>query len=247
MFAGFIAKNRFATRSRFLSLEEMRILCTGAHPDDVELGMGGTVCSLIDRNHEVLILDFTNGEPTPFGSPETREIESKRAAECLGTTRKTLDMPNRYLEDTIENRKKIAAVIREFRPDYIFAPYPVDAHPDHIAAGNLAEAARFYGKLTKSDIPGEPFFAKRTIYYFPVHIRLRIEPCYVTDIGPYLKKKEEALRCYESQFIKPGKEHVIDLILTENKYWGFQAGVEAAEPFFQREITLIQNWPEGYL
>lgn len=224
----------------------MRILCIGAHPDDVELGMGGTLCSLISRGHEVHILDLTNGEPTPFGSPEIRLKESQKAASVLGAERKTLDMPNRYLEETIENRKKIAAEIRRVRPEYIFAPYPVDAHPDHIAAGNLAESSRFYGKLTKSDIPGEPYFAKRTIYYFPVHIRLRIEPSYVTDISAFLQQKEEAMRSYESQFVKPQKEHVIEQILTENKYWGFQAGVAAAEPFFQREICLYENWPEGY-
>mgnify|MGYP001228744670 FL=1 len=218
----------------------------GAHPDDVELGMGGTVASLVSREHEVLILDLTNGEPTPFGSPEIREKESQKSAAILGAARKTLDMPNRYLEETIENRKKIAAEIRSFRPDYIFAPYPVDAHPDHIAAGNLAESSRFYSKLTKSDIPGEPFFPRRVIYYFPVHIRLRMEPSYVFDISAHMDKKRAAIQCYESQFKAGKKEHIIESVLNENKYWGFQTGVEAGEPFYQREITLFENWPEGY-
>ena len=218
----------------------------GAHPDDVELGMGGTVASLVSREHEVLILDLTNGEPTPFGSPEIREKESQKSAAILGAARKTLDMPNRYLEETIENRKKIAAEIRSFRPDYIFAPYPMDAHPDHIAAGNLAESSRFYSKLTKSDIPGEPFFPRRVIYYFPVHIRLRMEPSYVFDISAHMDKKRAAIQCYESQFKAGKKEHIIESVLNENKYWGFQTGVEAGEPFYQREITLFENWPEGY-
>lgn len=223
----------------------MRILCMGAHPDDVELGMGGTVASLVE-NHEVQILDLTDGEPTPHGSPDIRAAESQKAASILGAPRITLDMPNRYLEETIENRKKLAAEFRKFKPDYIFAPYPVDAHPDHIAAGQLAESARFYSKLTKSDIPGEPFFPRRVIYYFPVHIRLRMEPSYVFDVSAQIEKKRKAIHCYESQFKAGNKEHIIESVLNENKYWGFQAGVDAAEPFYQREITLFKNWPEGY-
>lgn len=218
----------------------------GAHPDDVELGMGGTVASLVSRENELFILDLTNGEPTPHGSPETRAAESQKSAGILGAQRRTLDMPNRYLEETIENRKTIAAVLREFKPEYIFAPYPVDAHPDHIAAGNLAESSRFYSKLTKSDIPGEPYFPRRVIYYFPVHIRLRIEPSYVFDVSAHLETKRKAIECYESQFRAGKKEHIIESVLNENRYWGFQAGVQAAEPFLQREIPLFKNWPEGY-
>jgi LmbE family N-acetylglucosaminyl deacetylase len=125
------------------------IMCVGAHPDDVEMGMGGTVALLVDQGYDVLILDLTNGEPTPYGSPEIRKKESEEAAKVLGVKRITLDLPNRYLEDTIENRKKIAAIIRDFRPKYIFAPYFEDAHPDHIAASKLVDASRFYAKLTK--------------------------------------------------------------------------------------------------
>jgi bacillithiol biosynthesis deacetylase BshB1 len=223
-----------------------KIMCVGAHPDDVELGMGGTVASLIDQGYEVLILDLTNGEPTPYGDPETRKKESQEAANILGAKRITLDLPNRYLEDSIENRKKIAAIIREFKPKYIFSPYFDDAHPDHIAASKLIDAARFYAKLTKSDIPGEPFFPKRIIYYFPIHIRLKIQPSFLVDISRYIKKKEEAILCYKSQFIISKKEYIIENLLIENRYWGMQVYVEAAEPFYQKEIPLFYQWPKGY-
>ncbi len=224
----------------------MNFLCIGAHPDDVEIGMGGTAAALSEQGHKVFVLDLTNGEPTPHGTPEIRAAESANSAMILGVDRRTLDMPNRYLTDTIENRKQIAGVIREIQPHYVFAPFPVDAHPDHIAAGELAEAARFYAKLTKSDIEGEPFFPGRVIYYFPVHLRLRQEPSFLNDISSTLSKKEQAIRCYKSQFTAPGKETFIDLILNENKYWGFQAGLGAAEPFFQRELTAFSRWPDGY-
>lgn len=223
-----------------------RILCAGAHPDDVEIGMGGTVASLVERGHTVFILDLTDGEPTPHGSPEKRARESAEAAAVLGVERRCLGMPNRFLEDTIDNRKKIAGVIREFRPDYVFAPWVEDAHPDHIAASHLLDAARFYAKLTKTDISGEPCFPKRVIYYYPVHLRLRIQPSYLFDISSTLDKKVRAIRSYRSQFEEAGKTDLIDRFIDENRNWGFQGGCEAAEPFFQKEIPCLTEWPGGY-
>lgn len=224
----------------------LRILCVGAHPDDVEIGMGGTVASLVASGHRVNLLDLTNGEPTPHGSPEIRARESAAAAAELGVERRTLGLPNRYLEDTVENRKLVAAAMREFRPDYVFAPYAEDAHPDHIAASHLVDAARFYAKLTKSDIPGEPCFPRRVIYYYPVHLRLRIQPSFLLDISATLQQKGRAIRCYHSQFAAGGKDSLIDRFLDENRNWGFQGGCDAAEPFFQKEIPCLTDWPGGY-
>lgn len=224
----------------------MRILCIGAHPDDVEIGMGGSVASFVNQGIEVMILDLTNGEPTPFGSPEIRKKESEKSAEILGVKRSCLNLPNRFLEDTIENRKKIAEVIREFRPEYIFAPYFDDGHPDHIAASKLSDAARFYAKLTKFDIKGEPYYPKRIIYYFPIHIKLRIQPSFIIDISNFLEKKKSAILCYESQFIFSKREYIIESVLLENQYWGLQTNTKAGEPFFQKEIPLFESWPKGY-
>ena len=224
------------------------ILCVGAHPDDVELGMGGTVASLCRRGYPVHLLDLTNGEPTPFGDPVTRAEESAAAAAVLGVLdRKTLDLPNRYLADDVPARKLIAAEIRRVRPEYIFAPFEEDAHPDHVAACHLVRSARFYAKLTKSDIPGEPCFPRRVVHYYPVHIRLRLAPSFLSDVSADLEKKRMALHAYHSQFEKAGKAGFIDSVLAENRYWGFQAGTEAAEPFYQPETPLFGSWPEGYL
>ncbi len=141
---------------------ERTVLAIGAHPDDVEIGMGGTIAALVAAGHRVTILDLTNGEPTPMGSPERRRAESEEAARVLGVARRiTLGLPNRYLEDTVENRTAVAEVIREVRPELLFIPYWVDAHPDHVAAERLSEAARFYAKLTKTEMRGEPFYPAR--------------------------------------------------------------------------------------
>ena len=230
-----------------MSVDEKKVMCVGAHPDDVEIGMGGTVLSLIKNGFEVLLVDLSNGEPTPLGSEKIRLEEATRAANLLGVERRTLSMPNRYIQDTIENRQILAGEIRLFKPTYIFAPWVEDGHPDHIAAGHLAEASRFYARLTKTDLPGEPCRPHRLIYYFPIHIRLRTEPSFVNDISPYVEKKREIILAYQSQFTLAGKESYIDSILNENRYWGFQSGFEYAEPFLQREITAFRAWPQGYL
>lgn len=223
------------------------VLCVGAHPDDVEIGMGGTVASLVRRGLSVHLLDLTNGEPTPQGSPEIRAKEAAEAARILGvSSRTTLTLPNRYLVDDIAARKLIAAEFRRLVPTYIFAPYWEDAHPDHVAASQLVQAARFYAKLTKSDIPGEPCFPRRVLYYFPVHIRLRVAPSFLFDISADLATKAQAMRAYHSQFEAAGKTAFIESILNENRYWGFQAGTEAAEPIYQPELPVLTEWPEGY-
>ena len=96
------------------------------------------------------MLDLTSGEPTPHGSPEIRARETAAATKILGLDwRENLGLPNRSLEATLENRAKLAGVIRQQRPRWLFAPYWVDAHPDHVAATQLVEAARFWAKLTR--------------------------------------------------------------------------------------------------
>ncbi|MBE7440471.1 MAG: PIG-L family deacetylase [Spirochaetales bacterium] len=220
-----------------------KILCIGSHPDDVELAMGGTVASLSARNYKVLLLDLSNGEPTPSGSVAIRMQEAAEAARILGVQRKTLTLPNRYIEDTVDNRMLLAAEIRAFAPDTIFAPYALDAHPDHIAASALIGAARFYAKLSKTRLPHDRHFTERLIYYFPVHLRIHLQPSFLQNISAYQEQKKQALLSYQSQF---GERRILlEKLLKENEHWGFLSGVDAAEPFFQHEPVLFSAWPEG--
>src|SRR5205085_5978482 len=98
-------------------------------------------------------------------------------------------------------RHQVAAVIRAYRPDAIFVPYPVDAHPDHVAVTRICEDARFDAKLTKTDIPGEPWHPKRIIYYFCTHLRMNFNPTFCIDISDTIDVKMESLAQYKSQFI----------------------------------------------
>jgi N-acetylglucosamine malate deacetylase 1 len=214
-------------------------LVVAPHPDDAELGMGGTIVRLIAQGWSIGILDLTSGEPTPLGSPERRTAETAAANVCLGNPwRKNLNLPNRSLEPSLSHRRAIAAVFRQVRPKLIFAPYWEDAHPDHTAATKLVEDARFWSKLSKSDIPGAPFHPARILYYFSVHLRIVERPSLMVDISQQLDAKVSALKCYRSQLIdnQPnGRPGVIQSVCDRTRFWGHMVGVLHAEPFASRE------------
>jgi bacillithiol biosynthesis deacetylase BshB1 len=213
----------------------LSILVIGPHPDDQELGMGGTIARLVQQGHDVHLVDMTNGEPTPRGSAEVRASESSKAAAMLGVSRTLLGLPNRQVTHTIEARHKLAAVIRARRPNVLFVPYPIDAHPDHVAVTKISEDARFDAKLTKSDIPGDPWHPKRIIYYFCTHLRMSFQPTFCIDISSQMDLKMNACACYESQGLgRDGK--VAGMVKTLNAYFGGRIETDFAEPFFSHEV-----------
>ena len=141
-----------------------QILVVGPHPDDQELGMGGTIARLAEQGHDVLLLDMTDGEPTPYGDPATRAREAHAAAEALSpdpathpegkpVRRVQLGLRNRFVEHTIEARHAVAGVIRAHQAQILFVPYFEDAHPDHLAVTRIVEDARFDAKLTGIEMP----------------------------------------------------------------------------------------------
>lgn len=215
------------------------VLVVSPHPDDAELGMGGAILRMKADGMKVGVLDLTNGEPTPFGTPERRAKEAAAATEVLGLDwRDNLGLPNRSLEPTLDARARLAGVFRQVRPTWLFAPYWVDAHPDHVAATPLIEAARFWSKLTKTDMPGEPYYPQRLFYYFCVHLRLAVEPSFVVDISPFWTAKLAALECYRSQLIEGRSQEpptLLDRIRDQAAYWGYMIGTRYAEPFVTRE------------
>jgi N-acetylglucosamine malate deacetylase 1 len=214
------------------------ILAIGPHPDDVEGGMGGSIIKFLKFGHEVHIVDLTNGEPTPHGTVETRHEECKKATDLLGlTSRATLDLPNRYLFDNIEARKKVAEVIRKVRPDILFLPYWEDAHPDHIQTTQIGEAARFYAKLTKTNMAGEPWYPRRIFYYLWSHLKVHIYPAFIIDISDEYEKKIEVVKSYESQFAFNAERwnSVNRSVHTCAQYYGSLIGTKYGEPFASRE------------
>jgi N-acetylglucosamine malate deacetylase 1 len=215
------------------------VLVVAPHPDDAELGMGGAILKLRREGLRVGVLDLTSGEPTPHGSPELRAAETAAATKILGLDfRENLGLPNRSLQPTLEARAQLAGVFRQTRPRWLFAPYWVDAHPDHTAATELVEAARFWSKLTKTDLPGEPFHPERIYYYYCVHLKLTPQPAFVLDISAEWDEKFAAIRAYESQFITGRSTEpptFLDSLRDEAAYWGKTIGTRYGEPFATRE------------
>lgn len=218
---------------------ELDVLVIAPHPDDAELGMAGAILGCKAEGLRVGILDLTDGEPTPHGSLEIRARETAAATEILGVDwRENLGLPNRSLEPTLAARHRLAGIMRQTRPRWLFAPYWVDAHPDHVAATELVEAARFWSKLTKTDLPGAPHHPERVFHYFSIHLRLAITPAFVLDISPYWARKEAAIACYQSQFVtgRPTTPPtLLDRLRDFSAYWGHQIGVAYGEPFACRE------------
>lgn len=218
-----------------------RILVVGPHPDDQEIGMGGTIAKFVDQGHDVLLLDVTNGEPTPFGDPETRAAEATEAAQILSVQRRQLGFSNRYVEHSLQLRHAIAAVIREHQANIIFTPYFEDAHPDHLAVTRSVIDARFAARLSKVEDQawaqsGEPIYPKWLFYYYAMHLRKVHNPTFLIDTSGYEQRKHDAIAAYHTQFVLPEKNRkILKAIDAMGVYFGSRIGTDSAEPFFTQE------------
>jgi bacillithiol biosynthesis deacetylase BshB1 len=220
-------------------MQPLDILVVSPHPDDAEISVGGTIASSLRQNLRVGVVDLTTGEPTPHGSLALRQQETAAATEILGLTwRSNLGLPNRSLQPTLESRRQLAQVIRLVRPQIILAPYWQDVHPDHVAASSLVDDARFWAKLSRSDMDGDPFWSPMLLHYFSIHLRIHPVASFVLDVSSDIETKMQAVKAYESQLIKGKSESfptVIDDIRDRARYWGWSIGKAFGEPFVNRE------------
>jgi len=222
------------------------VLVVSPHPDDAEISVGGTILKSVSQGKHVGIVELTNGEPTPFGTPELRQQETDRATRVLGVHwRHQLNLPNRRLEPTLQARRKLAEVFRLTRPRLILAPYWDDSHPDHVAASALVDAARFWSKLSRTDLAGEPFHPPRIYYFWSIHLRIHPQPAFVFDISDFIEQKLQAVACYESQ-VTTGRtqDHptLLDDIRDRARYWGWSIHARYAEAFASREEIRIDDF-----
>ena len=232
------------------SKDNVDIVAIGAHPDDTEIGVGGTLAKFARQGIRTGIIDLTNAEPTPlndkYRSPEDfdpdyaerRIQESKRAAEILGISRKTLDLPNRRLMDNFEARCALATVFREWKPKIVIVILgrTVMASPDHYQAQLITEAAVFYSRLTKWEkfFSGLPVHRIRNLLYYPVRsATVNMHPegytSFFIDVSEVIDLKRRALESYSSQFQEQGHGNFIDLVVENNKALGNRVGAKYAE------------------
>jgi bacillithiol biosynthesis deacetylase BshB1 len=202
------------------------VLLIGAHPDDVEWGAGGVAILLRNAGISFAILDLTSGEMGSRGTLEERTAEAVMAAEFLrANARETLRLPDCGLVDAPEHRRRIASVIRRYRPKIVLAPLWEDRHPDHAAAGLLARNSQLYCTLAKLDDPNPPHKPNAFLFY-PLHHFA--QPSFVVDTTGVFPAKLELLRLHHSQFAKTAEE----LGVLAHGVGDYLFGLESRDPYF---------------
>ena len=202
------------------------VLLIGAHPDDVEWGVGGIALLLGDHGASLAIVDLTEGEMGSRGTVEERRIEASAAAGTMGAeARENLRLPDCGLIDSPENRRAVASAIRRHRPRVVIAPLWEDRHPDHAAAGLIVQNSRLFCGLTTFDDANPPHRPAAFLYY-PIHTFQ--QPTFVIDTSTVFARKLELLRTYRSQFVEPGEDFLYRLE-SRDRYYGSLAGARHGE------------------
>jgi N-acetylglucosamine malate deacetylase 1 len=204
----------------------VEVLFIGAHPDDVEWGVGGIALLLKEQGVSFAIADLTQGEMGSRGTVEGRAVEAARAAEFLdASARENLKLPDGGLVDSPANRWLIAGLVRRFRPKIVVAPLWEDRHPDHAAAGLMVRNSALYCGLKTLDDPHPPHKPAAFLYY-PLHQFQK--PSFVVDTTAVFPRKLELLGVYASQFAASVGDYLFALE-SRDRYFGLQAGVRYGE------------------
>ena len=244
--------------------QALDILAIAAHRDDVEQTCGGTLLKAAQRGQRAGILDLTQGEMGTRGTAEDRAREAADAAKILGVGwRRALDIPDGRVENTWENRLKVARVIRETRPRVVILPYWKGRHPDHYTASVLGYEACFLAGLAKLALSPElsgfnPTSAPGSSESLPPHRPFKIvyatlyydiRPTFVVDIGEQFKGKFASIMAYKSQFsdqdagkdLFPAHDEILARVESMARFYGMLGGVTYAEPFLQKEVGLVED------
>lgn len=217
---------------------QLDILAFGAHADDVEIGMAGTIAKYASRGMKIGICDLTKAELSSNGTVERRQIEAQAAAQVLGVqVRKTLNFPDRGIYINDESIRNVVDVIRCFRPKLVFAPYFEDRHPDHGNCARLIEEAVFSAGIKKYNSNGIfPAHKPSNLYFYMINGFHK--PDFVIDISMYFEKKRASLQSYQSQFER-GADTVETPLVN-----GYVESVEARERLFGKEVGI--RYAEGF-
>jgi len=228
---------------------DLDVLAIGAHPDDVEIGMGGTIAKYRQEGKRIMIVHLTEAELSSNGTVETRQLEAKNACEILGLPSPIqFQFPDRKLLDCREEViEALVKVIREFRPKIVFAPYHQDRHPDHGHCGQLAKEA-FFSAGIKKYLSSETSssFKSDALYFY--QINGIVTPDFLIDISDSVDLKYKALTCFESQFsaqagqVKtPLNSGFLEKLKARDLLLGGEVSVNYAEGFFSEKPILIHE------
>jgi bacillithiol biosynthesis deacetylase BshB1 len=234
-------------------MKKLDILAFGAHPDDVEIGMGATLAKYAEAGYRVGICNLTKAELSSNGTVEIRQEEAKRASAILGIdTRIQLTWADRGLRLISDQQlSELVSVIREYQPTIIFAPFKEDRHPDHGACAELVEEAFFNAGIKKYQCANRlrAYRPENLFYYF---INGYQHPDFVVDVSQFMEKKSKALLSYQSQFVKtddsvetPLTNDYVAVVESRERLFGKEVGVTFAEGFMSSKPIVISDFFAG--
>lgn len=217
---------------------DIDVLCMMAHRDDVEILCGGTLIRLKDQGYRIGIVDFSEGEMGTRGTSSEREREAACAAEIMGVdVRINLQFPDAFIENTVEHRRKVVEVLRQYRPHLIITHDMNNRNPDHTHTSMLVREAAFTAGLEKYNTRQAKYRPNKIIYCMEYY---EIAPTMIIDITGQYERKMQAVACYRSQVNNPtyqGAETYIasDRFLhemeTRFRYFGSKIHRDYGEPF----------------
>ncbi|MGM9923137.1 MAG: bacillithiol biosynthesis deacetylase BshB1 [Bacillus sp. (in: firmicutes)] len=227
---------------------EIDILAFGAHADDVEIGMAGTIAKYTASGKKIIICDLTQAEMSSNGTVETRMVEASAAGEILGIEKRVnAFLPDRGLLLKEEYIARIAAIIRTYKPRLVFAPYETDRHPDHGNCAKLVEEACFSSGVRKyEDEQNRDPHRVESMYYYMINGFHK--PHFAIDITNHIDEKIKSLQAYRSQFEAavasyqtPLVNDYVESVVAREKMIGKEVGVSYAEGFFSKKPVLLSN------
>ena len=225
------------------------ILVFGAHPDDVELGCGGTVIKLVEQGEKVGIIDLTRGELGTRGTAQSRKVECENATKILGVrVRENMDFKDGFFENDEGHKLALIKKIRDYQPEIVIANAPSDRHPDHGRASQIVVDACFLSGLEKVDTKQKVWRPKAIYHYIQFN---HLQPDFVIDISRQMEKKIEAVKAYKTQFYNSDSKETETIIskkgfLESVKYraqdLGRQANCEFAEGFIAHQMLKVDSF-----
>ena len=227
------------------------VLAIFAHPDDVELTVGGTLLKMKSLGYRTGALDVTKGDMGTRGTVETRAEEARAAAEILKLdVRENLELPDGHVWLTEETRTKLVRVLRRLKPKILLTHQTEDPHPDHNHIAQLVREAARLASMQKYDLE---FGQERTVSAPIVAHNIfsqRVTPSFIVDVSEFAAEKMDAIRAHNSQFYNPDSNELetrltgkgfLDELENRSRYFGSLIGVEAGEPFFVREQLNVKD------
>jgi bacillithiol biosynthesis deacetylase BshB1 len=229
-------------------MPKVDVMAFGAHPDDIEIGCGGTLIKLVDLGHSVVLVDMVQGEMGTRGTVETRRAEAAAAAKIIGAVaRENLKLEDGNIRADEEAKRRVVEVVRKHRPRLVFIPYYKDRHPDHYHASQVAYEGIFLAGLAQYETGQESYRPLRVLYYMGWY---EFEPTFIVDISAQFDQKMDAIYAFSTQF-KPGDSFYEQTRLTSRQYnwalvhrmayYGSLIGKQYGEGFLIRGRMEVEN------